>query len=198
MQSIIAGAATLAAAALASGVLAYWTWLALAPAVSAARDVSASLPGTAEAEGSLFGEPARAAAASSANAARLVGVAAASGGRPGYALLQFDGRPAVSVREGREAAPGVLLSEVLPDHVVLSRGGVREELALPKKNDASAAPPPAPAASQIAPRAMVVPAAVAAALRAPAAEASNPSAPAAVVPGLPAVSVQAPPRMNGP
>jgi general secretion pathway protein C len=192
MQSVIVGAATLAAVALAGWVLAYWTWTALAPAASAARDATASLPGTAEAAGSLFGAPARAVAAPSANAARLVGVAAASGGQPGYALLQFDGRPAVSVREGREVAPGVLLAEVWPDHVVLNRGGAREELALPKKSAASAAP--APTAPVMAPQGMVMPAPPATGPGAPVADASIPSAPA----GPGSVPGQALTRMNRP
>jgi general secretion pathway protein C len=45
--------------------------------------------------------------------------------------MQFEGKQIVAVREGEDAAPGVRLAEVHPDHVILERGGVREALAWP-------------------------------------------------------------------
>ncbi|MGA8005302.1 MAG: type II secretion system protein N, partial [Burkholderiales bacterium] len=62
----------------------------------------------------------------------LLGVAAASGGNPGYAVLRLEAKRVVSVREGEEIEPGVRLVEVHAHDVTLERRGARETLAFPK------------------------------------------------------------------
>ncbi len=70
----------------------------------------------------------------------LLGVVAASGRQPGYALLRIDAKQTAAVREGAEIQPGVRLAEVRADHVVIERNGVREALAWPKPGKAATAP----------------------------------------------------------
>jgi len=138
-QTAVVAAATFGAAALLGLVLAYWTWMWLAPRAlpSPTMELGEAVNAEGAAANVLFGNPPQGAAASGL-AIRLFGVAA-SAGRGGYALLQPEGRPVSSVREGQEVMPGVRLAEVHGDHVVLDRGGMRENLPLPKKNSAPAA-----------------------------------------------------------
>ena len=121
---------TLAAASLLGVVLAYWTWAWLAPAAAPrAPAVAQAAAQTSSAQG-LFGN---ATSASSASAIRLTGVVAASGSRPGHALLRLDGRKTVAVLQGEDIEPGLRLAEVHVDHIVLERNGARETLAWPEK-----------------------------------------------------------------
>jgi|SRR6185503_16898521 len=138
----VVSAATLAALALAAVVLAYWTWVWLAPRPEArAQPVAEAAPGTASARG-LFGILQRdgQSAAPTAIAVRLLGVVAATPGRRGYAVLQLEGQRILAVAEGQDAAPGIQVAEVHPDHVILSRGGARESLAWPQRNAAAGTP----------------------------------------------------------
>src|SRR5262245_11373230 len=115
--------ATLAALALAAVVAAYWTWTWLGPRPeSRAHPVAEPLAGTASAR-NLFGIPQRdrTGAAPTAIAIRLLGVVAATPGRRGYAVLQLEGQRILAVPEGEDAAPGIQVAEVHPDHVILSR-----------------------------------------------------------------------------
>ncbi|HET9385078.1 MAG TPA: type II secretion system protein N [Gemmatimonadales bacterium] len=143
-QSAAVSLVIFAALALLGLVLAYWTWAWFAP--SPEPRVQAALAG-----GRAAG-PTHAATALLGNArrdtggdgpaglaARLLGVVAASGGQPGYAVLRLDAKQTVAVREGEELEPGVRLAEVHADHVVLEQGGARETLAWPKP-DKSALP----------------------------------------------------------
>ncbi len=68
-----------------------------------------------------------------ASAIRLLGIVAASGGRPGHALLRLDAKKTVAVLQGADVEPGLRLMEVHADHVVLERNGARETLAWPEK-----------------------------------------------------------------
>jgi general secretion pathway protein C len=123
---------TIAAVALFGLVLAYWTWIWLAP-----RPEPHALPVEErklrlEPAYHLFGGTSRAAVPTGL-AIELLGVVAESGSEPGYAVLRLDAKRAVAVREGHDIEPGVRLAEVRPDHVVLERGGARETLAFPQK-----------------------------------------------------------------
>jgi general secretion pathway protein C len=122
--------ATLAAASLLGVVLAYWTWAWLAPAAAPRAPAVAQAAAQSSSASGLFGS---ATAASSASAVRLTGVVAASGGRPGHALLRLDGRKTVAVLQGEDIEPGLRLAEVHVDHIVLERNGARETLAWPEK-----------------------------------------------------------------
>lgn len=126
---------TLAATAALGVTLAYWTWAWLAPRPEPALQAPLAVARL-DAGYRLFGN-ARAARASAAPGAgtpfRLVGLVAASGQEPGYAVLSADGKRALAVRQGAEIEPGTRLVEVNADHVVLDRRGMRETLNLPKR-----------------------------------------------------------------
>jgi general secretion pathway protein C len=148
-QSAVVSLVTLTALVLLGLVLAYWTWVWLAPrpeprAQAAVQTGGRALEPTQAASG-LFGSAQRDrnGAAPTGIAIRLLGVVAATGRQPGYAVVQLEARQILAVREGEEIAPGIRLGEVHPDHVILVRNGVRESLAWPQKNAAaeSAVPP---------------------------------------------------------
>ena len=79
--------------------------------------------------------------------ARLLGVDVSDGGTPpvmqlqgvvasvrdtqGSAVISLDSKPPVAVFQGEEVASGWVLSEVKPDHVVISKGGMRHQVHLP-------------------------------------------------------------------
>jgi general secretion pathway protein C len=130
---------TLAALAFAAAVFAYWTWVWVAPPPEPrAQPAAEPIAGTASAQG-LFGtaQRQRDAAVPTGIAVKLLGVVAATRGHRGYAVMQLEGREIIAVAQGQDAAPGVQVAEVHPDHVILSRNGVRETLAWPQKK-----PPP--------------------------------------------------------
>jgi general secretion pathway protein C len=110
--------------------LAYWTWVFLAPQAQAsaperARDVDLA------AIARLFGANAPAGtSAASASGLRLKGVIAPTPGIDASAIFSTGAGKDLAVFVGREVQPGVKLVEVDPDHVILSRGGVRERLDL--------------------------------------------------------------------
>ena len=144
---------TLAAVALLAWVLAYWSWVWLLPRAQTRGEEMPVQLSSGLSPANLFGVVQRAAGAvpTTSLALKLQGVVAA--GSParsahaerGYAILQLDAKKIVAVHEGEEVAPGVVLAEVHPDHVILERGGLRETLAWPPKSAATPAPPLAPA-----------------------------------------------------
>jgi general secretion pathway protein C len=123
--------ATLAAASLLGVVLAYWSWAFLAPAPAPRAPAAAQTPGSALSASGLFGTAKEPAFAGS-SALRLTGIVAASGGRPGHALLRLDGKKTTAVLQGEDVEPGLRLAEVHADHIVLERNGARETLAWPQ------------------------------------------------------------------
>ena len=136
--------ATLAALALLGLVLAYWTWMWLAPraeprAISATEAARGMVPAR-----NLFGalERDRGSAVATGIAIKLLGVVAATHGHRGYAVLQLEGREILAVAEGEDLAPGIRLAEVHPDRILLQRNGARESLALPRKEAAETAAAP--------------------------------------------------------
>lgn len=137
---------TLAALALFGAVLAYWTWAWFAPRAELRAEAAPGAAGNIVTASRLFGrvERSKNAAAPTGIAIKLLGIVAASGGRRGHAVVQLDGKQILAVHEGEDVAPGVRLAQVLPDHVILERGGLRETLAWPEKR-ATAAVAAAPA-----------------------------------------------------
>ncbi|HEX2829458.1 MAG TPA: type II secretion system protein N [Burkholderiales bacterium] len=127
-------AANLAALALLALVLAYWTWQWFAPAAEPATPVVSEAPRI-ETAAALFGDARPAAAGGSAYT--LVGIAAASGGRTGHAVLRIDNARTAVVREGEEIAPGVKVAEVHGDRVVIDEHGARRTLEWPKPGRAA-------------------------------------------------------------
>jgi len=130
-----ASLANFAALVLLGAVLAYWTWAWLAPRPAPRAPAAVETASNASSAGGLFGNarlgPGAAAAAS--GAVRLMGLVAASGGRPGHAVLRLDAKKTVAVLQGQDVEPGLRLAEVHVDHIILERNGERETLAWPKK-----------------------------------------------------------------
>ena len=126
---------TFVAIALLGLVLAYWTWMWIAPRSEPRAPAAVQTGAQVEIAYGLFGSVQRGSngAAPTGVAVSLLGVVAASGSRSGFAVLRLDAKQTVAVREGREIKPGVLLAEVHADHVVLERSGARETIALPKQ-----------------------------------------------------------------
>ena len=139
-QSAVVSLATLTALALLGLVLAYWTWAWLAPHPEPRAQPAAQADGLAVDAGQkdayrLFGGARRDGngAAPATGAIKLLGIVAASGGRPGYAVLRLNAAQTVALVQGAEIEPGLRLVEVHVDHVVLERSGGRETLAWPQK-----------------------------------------------------------------
>lgn len=137
-QAVVVALATFAALALLGLVLAYWTWVWFAPrpeprAPAAQVDGGALEP--ARDAYALFGGARRggSGAAPAAGTVTLLGIVAATGNRPGYAVLRIDGKQTIAVTQGADAEPGLRLAEIHVDHVVLERSGARESLAWPQK-----------------------------------------------------------------
>lgn len=131
---------TLLAVALLGWVLAYWTWAWFAPKPKPVETPWAQPSERTGAAAGLFGPAERGEPTSAVTGApvKLLGIVAASGGKPGYAVLQLDGRQILAVRSGEPVAPGIRLEEVRRDHVVLTRQGVREKLVWPTHVPAAA------------------------------------------------------------
>ena len=140
-QTVLVSSLTLLAVALLGAVLAYWTWAWFAPRPAARMEAAAAQGASLGAAATIFGKAPRreTAAAPTGLAIKLLGVVAAAGGRRGYGVVQLEGKSILAVHEGEDVAPGIRLAEVLADHVILERNGVREKLAWPEKR-ASAAP----------------------------------------------------------
>lgn len=64
---------------------------------------------------------------------RLVGVFAASAGKPGFAVLKLDDKHQVGVALGESVAPGTKLLAVHADYVLLERAGVQQKVNLEGK-----------------------------------------------------------------
>jgi general secretion pathway protein C len=111
--------------------LAHWTWVFFAPAETAAvpppRD-GVDLAAVAK----LFGAapPASASAGASTSGLRLKGVIAPTPGVEASAIFSVGSGKDIAVYLGSEIQPGVKLSEVNPDHVLVSRAGIRERIDL--------------------------------------------------------------------
>ena len=124
-----------AALVLLGAVLAYWTWAWLAPRPAPRAPTAVETASNASSAGGLFGNARQGpgAAAAASGAVRLMGLVAASGGRPGHAVLRLDAKKTVAVVQGQDVEPGLRLAEVHVDHIILERNGERETLAWPKK-----------------------------------------------------------------
>ena len=124
----------LAALVLLGLVLAYWSWTWLGPRPEPRVETTAEPTGRMASANELFGRVERGADAPTGSAIKLLGVVAAAGGKPGYAVVRLDAKQVVAVRAGEEVAPGIRLEKVFPDHVILQRNAVRETLAWPERS----------------------------------------------------------------
>ena len=147
-QTALVLLSTLVAVAVLGAVLAYWTWAWFAPRVEPRMHSAAVQSASVASAAGMFGRAPRSqeTAAPTGIAIKLLGVVAASGGQPGYAVVQLEGKEILAVREGAEIAPDLRLAEVHPEHVILERAGAREMLAWPEKR---ATAPAAPVARKV-------------------------------------------------
>jgi general secretion pathway protein C len=89
----------------------------------------------------------------------VLGVIAAEDPKSGIAILRSDEAGERRYGVGDEVAPGVLLDSVLPDRILLSRGGVLETLRLPRELLPGAAGPASPLPTVAAPNPALPPSA---------------------------------------
>jgi len=110
--------------------LAHWTWVFIAPpqvATTPAGDAGVDMAAIAK----LFGAaPPSSATVASSSGLRLKGVVAPDGGPIASAIFSTGSGRDIAVFVEREIAPGLKLLEVKPDHVIVSRNGVRERIDL--------------------------------------------------------------------
>lgn len=110
-------------------LLAQWIWILFAPHAMAIAP--AAERGVAVETGRLFGQGSSTVASVEGMAipnVRLVGVFAASAGKPGFAVLQLDDKHQVGVAVGGNVVPGTKLLEVHPDYVLLERAGAQQRV----------------------------------------------------------------------
>jgi general secretion pathway protein C len=118
-----------------AATLAHWTWALFAPkAIGASLHAArASSGGDGAVKRNLFGASGEA-LIESASKLRLVGVASPASPAAGRAVFVLDNGKSRAARAGESIAPGTVLREVHPDHVLLERGGAMERLTLERKN----------------------------------------------------------------
>jgi general secretion pathway protein C len=135
-QTAVITVMTVAALALLAAVGAYWTWQWFAPRPEPRAPVQAEINNQISTALDMFGTAQRDVTMPEQTglAIRLLGVVAATQGREAFAVLMLDGKQVVATRAGEEIAPGIKLSEVAANNVVLDRNGARESLAWPEKS----------------------------------------------------------------
>lgn len=133
----------LALTALLCWQLAHWTWLFLAPTPARPSPATISTPDPAQMletirAAQLFGSVSHATPSGTTQATtslnlHLSGVFATAGRLPAVAIIKVENQGDLPFSNGDTILPGVTLEQVRPDHVVLSRGGIREKLLLEQK-----------------------------------------------------------------
>jgi general secretion pathway protein C len=121
--------------------LAYWTWVFVAPApVANVPEQDASVDFSAIAR--LFGAAAPSSAVRGTNL-KLKGVVAPTPGVQASAIFSTGAGRDLAVFVNREVQPGLKLAEVHPDHVIITRAGVRERVDLEARRATAASGPAA-------------------------------------------------------
>ena len=124
--------------------LAHWTWVFFAPAEVAAIPDGAPVVNLA-AVAKLFGADApknSSGAVASLSGLRLKGVIAPDAGPAASAIFATGAGKDLAVFVDGEVQPGVKLAEVKPDHVIVSRAGVRERIDLETRRSGASVPSP--------------------------------------------------------
>jgi general secretion pathway protein C len=123
--------------------LAHWTWVFVSPRrIAATNDTVQGVDMAAVAR--LFGAAAPSSGSAPAGGLRLKGVVAPTPGIAASAIFSTGSGRDLAVYVEGEVQPGVKLVEVHPQHVILSRGGVRERLDLETARSANANTPVQP------------------------------------------------------
>jgi len=146
---LLTGLVWLVAIALSAWILAGWYWRLKAPSAIAAAPPEVTDPIAAAKLVSarhLFGEVQQAAAAPVVMSRyTLLGVAADTAAKRGFAVIAEEGKPAEGYIQGEELAPGVRLSAIRADSVEIERNGQKEVVRLSEKAGAATGTTPAPA-----------------------------------------------------
>jgi general secretion pathway protein C len=117
--------------------LAYWTWVFATPAPLASVPATREAPPDIAVASRLFGGSATASTASaSTSGLRLKGVVAPTPGVAASAIFSTGSGKDASIFIGNEVQPGVKLTEVHPDHVIVARAGVSERIDLEARKSA--------------------------------------------------------------
>jgi general secretion pathway protein C len=138
LQTAVVLLLTLCALALLSLVVVSRLWLWMSPAPQAPASPAQQQALSVQSTYGLFGIAAQSSPAISllpattSLAFRLLGIVAAQGAGSDYAVVQIAPGNIVAVEEGREIAPGVRLTTVNTDHIILERAGAQETLAWPR------------------------------------------------------------------
>ena len=120
--------------------LAHWTWVFVAPpevATTPQPDAGVDMAAIAK----LFGAAAPSSGVASTSGLRLKGVVAPDGGPIASAIFSTGSGKDIAVFVEREIQPGLKLLEVKPDHVIVSRNGVRERIELEAARSIASAGP---------------------------------------------------------
>jgi general secretion pathway protein C len=138
VQTIVVSLANITAIALLGFVLAYWTWTWFAPRsrlrTPETMATDDAVNGSRERAYGLFGSAQQHHDSVPAVASiKLLGIVAATAGHAGYAVMQLDEKNTLAVVEGSDVSPGIRLSVVGMDHVILERNGARETLTWPTR-----------------------------------------------------------------
>jgi general secretion pathway protein C len=122
--------------------LAHWTWVFVAPgSMAAVPDADRGVDMAAIAR--LFGAAAPSSSTSaSTSGLKLKGVIAPDAGPAASAIFSPGAGKDIAVFVNREIQPGIKLLEVKPDHVIVSRAGVRERIDLEARRGLAAASAP--------------------------------------------------------
>lgn len=125
--------------------LAWWTWQFISPSWNApplsSNATTATVPAAlgrqlfGDRDGSVTAAPA---ATANVSGIRLKGVFAVDGRTPSAAVVNLGGRDQ-TVHLNQEISAGVKLVDVQPTHIVVSRGGVREQIELERAAAVAAA-----------------------------------------------------------
>ena len=120
-------------------ILAHWTWVFVAPdAVGASANAASGRGSAADApvKRQLFGTPRDTVAAhdaASSSRFRLVGTASPAAPEGGRAVFVLHDGKSRTLRAGESVAPGAVLREVHPDHVLVERNGAVERFSLERR-----------------------------------------------------------------
>jgi general secretion pathway protein C len=119
---------------------AYWTWVFLAPPPVAAPAESQS-PVDLAAVARLFGATAPGQATRASSSLKLKGVIAPTPGTVASAIFSTGAGRDIAVYIDGEVEPGMKLAEVHPDHVIVTRAGVRGRIDLEAPHATASASP---------------------------------------------------------
>lgn len=121
--------------------LAHWTWVFVSPrtaATATAPDATVDLALAARLFGGTLSGGGAVAPVAGGSSLKLKGVVAPTPGTAASAIFNTGSGRDISVYVQGDVQPGVKLVEVLPDAVVVSRGGVRERIELEARRVAAA------------------------------------------------------------